>query len=208
MQLHLLQALHKQKRSIEKETSVAEREPPGAVLFCWSRSRKIMPFSAPAPTPAPAPSKNSGFFTIIDLKNNLDFPSAIIFCTISPWFVAEQPKKNEKENFWNGGYEIVVFFLWFTWSRSRNSETNEFWHFLFPFRSISFLSRKRWTRNSLFFPNNLVLPTIFPITVTTDLVYFSNWKSLFQDYLCLHNVGGSETFATVQNYKNGWRTVF
>ena len=81
----------------------------GAVLFCWSRSRsrKIMPFSAPTP----APSKNSGFFTIIDLKNNLDFPSAIIFCTISPWFVAEQPKKNEKENFWNGGYEIVVYCL-------------------------------------------------------------------------------------------------
>ena len=64
MQLYLLQALHKQKRSIEKETSVAEREPPGAVLFCWSRSRKIMPFLAPAP----ASAKNSGVFTIIDLK--------------------------------------------------------------------------------------------------------------------------------------------
>ena len=84
--------------------SVAEPEPPGAVLFCWSRSRKIMQFSAPTP----APAKNSGFFTIIEVNNNLDFPSANFFCTISRWYVSKQLKKNEKENFWSGGYEIVV----------------------------------------------------------------------------------------------------
>ena len=57
--------------------SISVSEPPGAVLFCRSRSRKIR-YAFFGSDSGSRKFHIKGFFTMTDLKNNLNFPLEII----------------------------------------------------------------------------------------------------------------------------------